>query len=131
MIHAADTIAAKAHHLQRPLYASGRLRTHHAAQFKRKRHIASHRHVREQRVVLEHHADIALVRGHRDHFGITELEATAIRAGKAGQDRQQRGLARARRPEQRQKLATFDVQVNMVQCKDFAVSFGHLRDGDR
>ena len=55
--------AFQLHELERTLHPLGPLCYRHPAYFQRERQIPAHRHVRKQRVVLEHHSDFALVRG--------------------------------------------------------------------
>ena len=68
--------------------------------------VLEHRHVAEQRVVLEHEADLAVA--HVDVGGVLAAEHLAGRPIPAGDDAQQRGLAAARRPEKRDQLAESD-----------------------
>ena len=67
--------------------------------------IVEHGHVAEQRVVLEHEADIALLHGELQRVLAVEQHAAGGRHVEAGEDPEQRRLARARRPEQRHELA--------------------------
>ena len=73
--------------------------------------VLEHRHVPEQRVVLEHEADLALARVRRrsrPRRANRTLPASGV--FEARDDAQQRGLAAARRPEQRDQLARRDVE---------------------
>jgi hypothetical protein len=63
------------------------------------------RHVREQRVGLEHHAHAALVRGQRRDVLAPDHDAPAVRLLEAGDQAQGGGLAAAGRAEQRHQLA--------------------------
>src|SRR6185436_6186681 len=72
------------------------------------------RHVAEEGIVLEHEADPALA-----NVGVgcvLAVEEDGARVGhlEAGDDAQQRRLARARRPEQRDQLAGGDVETEVV-----------------
>jgi hypothetical protein len=77
--------------------------------------LAADGHVREQRVVLEHHADVALVRRHADDLAVAEQDAAGVGPGEAGQHHQQRRLAGPGRSEQRQELAALDVEADVVE----------------
>ena len=89
------------------------------------------RHVREQRVVLEHEAHLALA-----HVGVGRVlavEQHAARIGhlQPGDDAQQRRLARARGPEQRHQLAGRDVEVQVVADDGGAEALVEVADFDR
>jgi hypothetical protein len=61
--------------------------------------VGLHRHLREQRVVLEDHADRALLDGPGgDVFAVEGDAPAAVGVHQAGDDAQQRGLAAARGP---------------------------------
>ena len=45
-------------------------------------------HMREQRVVLEHHAQLALVRRETDHLAVAEEQAAVVGPGEAGEHHQ-------------------------------------------
>ena len=76
------------------------------------RHVLEHGHVAEQRVVLEHEADVALADAARQRVVAVEQHLSLVRPFEAGDDAQQRRLAGARRAEQRNQLAGLDVQVD-------------------
>ena len=78
--------------------------------FSGKADVVGHRHVREQRVVLEHHADVAAVRRQRDDRLAVDGDVAGGRHLEAGDHHQGRGLARAARAEQGQELARADVE---------------------
>ena len=61
--------------------------------------------VREHRVVLEHHAGVAPMRRQRVDPPLAETDLAAIELAKSGDHAQQRGLAAARWPEQREEFA--------------------------
>ena len=77
--------------------------------------VLEHRHVAEQRVMLEHEADMALAGAARQRVLAVERHLAGIRPVEAGDDPQQRGLARAGRPEQRQQFALGDLEVDIVE----------------
>ena len=77
--------------------------------------VLEHRHVAEQRIVLEDEADLPLAGADV----VDALAAEAQRAGigkiEPGEDAQQRRLARARGAEQRDELAILDRQADAAQ----------------
>src|SRR6266700_2254059 len=58
-------------------------------------------HVRKQRVALEHHADLALVRRDVCDVALAETDGSRIRRFEARDHHQQRGLARPRGSKER------------------------------
>ena len=77
--------------------------------------VLEHRHVAEQRVVLEHEADVALAGAVAQRILAVDPHFAGIRPVEAGDDPQQRGLARTGRTEQRQQFALADLQVDIVE----------------
>ena len=75
------------------------------------RHVLEHVHVGEQRVVLEHGVDVALVgRGARDVLAVQQ-DPPGGGLFEPGDHPQRGGLAAARRTEHREELALGDVEV--------------------
>src|SRR5205085_6329087 len=72
-------------------------------------------HVREQRVVLEDHAEPALLRRLRVDPLLVQPDAAAAERKQAGQAVERGRLSAPRRAEQRDELATGDLQVQVVQ----------------
>jgi hypothetical protein len=79
------------------------------------RHVVEHRHVAKQRVVLEHETHVALAHMHVGGVLAAEQDAAGVGRFQAGDDAQQRGLAAARRAQQRDQFAGVDVQVDVLQ----------------
>ena len=80
--------------------------------------VLEHAHVAEQRVVLEHEADVTFARALRQRVLAVEGDFAGIRPVEAGDDPQQRGLAGAGGAEQREQLAVIDLEVDTVErCK--------------
>ena len=83
------------------------------------RHVGGHGEVREERVVLEDHADTAelgldeTARPH--HLEIANRNPPARGTLDAGHQAKQRGLAGARRPEQAQHLPVRDAQRHLIK----------------
>ena len=72
--------------------------------------VALDAHVREERVALEHHVHGPLVRRHPEQVSAIDLDATRLGRLEARDGAQQRGLAAARRAEQREELVVGDVE---------------------
>ena len=72
--------------------------------------VLEHRHVRPHGIVLEHHAHAALLRRHhplrRRQQAAAHLDGAGVRCQEARQRAQHGGLAAARRPQQRDELAS-------------------------
>ena len=71
-------------------------------------------HVREQRVVLEDHADIPPVGRHARHVAAVDLDRATARAHETGDHPERRRLARPGRPEQRHELPAPDLEIDAV-----------------
>ena len=82
--------------------------------------ILAHRHMREDRVVLEDEADAAPAHRHAGHVAAAEQDAPAGRLLHAGDHVHGRRLAAARRPEQRHELAVLDGEVHGLQRGEVA-----------
>ena len=85
-------------------------------------HIVEDRHVRKERIALEHEAEVALVG--RDAGDVLAVEEHLARPGlrKAGNQAQRRGLAAARRAQQGNELSLLDRDVVMLQDHVVAVA---------
>jgi hypothetical protein len=93
----------------------------HAAHGQREREVLGHRHVREQGVVLEHHADVALVRRHVVDGTPGQQDFARGRRFKTGEHHQAGGLAGAGRSEQGEEFAFANVQVEVFDDQVLAV----------
>src|SRR5262249_12538368 len=71
-------------------------------------------HVGPERVVLEHHADVALVRPERVDLAGAEPDLAVIQRVEAGHQPEQGGLSATPRPEPRGKLAATDLEARAV-----------------
>jgi hypothetical protein len=97
--------ALQADELQRVRHPRTDLRARHAGRPQAERHVLEHRHVREQRVGLEHRAGGAGVRRYAvDDLG-PDPDGALVRVVEAADDPQGGRLAAARGPEQRRQLA--------------------------
>jgi len=77
--------------------------------------------VRKQGVVLEDHADVALVRRHVLDGSVSEVDLAMGRNLEARQHHQRGRLARARRAKQGDELTLPDVEVEVLHHEVFAV----------
>ena len=78
------------------------------------------RHVGPERVVLEHHADVPLVRRQPVHHAVAEADLARVGLVEAGHEPQQRRLAAARRAQEREQLAVIDGEVGPIHRGDGA-----------
>ena len=103
----------------------------HLPHAQRKADVLRHRHVREQGVVLEHHADVAPVG--RDGHGVAPRHAHGASRGRdeTGRDAEQRRLAGAARPDDREELAGFDREIGRLQRHEVAIALGHALEAHR
>jgi hypothetical protein len=76
--------------------------------------------VRIERVVLEDHGEIAVLRCDVVHDTVADVDLTAARFLQPGDDAQRGRLAAARRPEQNEELAVVDLQVQIVKGRELA-----------
>ena len=109
---AADLVARDADHLQREA------------------DVLLDRHVRIERVALEHHRDVALAGLLRRHVDAVHQHAARVHRFEAGEDAQRRRLARSRRAEQDEELARLDREVDAVQHRRLAVLLDDALDAD-
>ena len=76
--------------------------------------VLADREMREQRIALEHDADVAPVRGQLRHVLPAHHDAARIAMRETRDDAQQRGLAAARWPQQRHEFAGTDGEVETI-----------------
>ena len=81
--------------------------------------VLSHRHPREQRIVLEYHAAVAAGAGHRLAL---HCDLAGGRLLETGDDAQQGRLAAARGADQADELAVADRQVDAGKGVDVAIA---------
>uniref|UniRef100_A0A8W7P6H0 Glucose-6-phosphate isomerase n=1 Tax=Anopheles coluzzii TaxID=1518534 RepID=A0A8W7P6H0_ANOCL len=109
------------HHGQGALDPLGDIGLVHATHFQREGQVFGYGHVREQCVVLEHHADVALVRRHAVERTLTQHDLAGSRGFEAGQHHQAGGLAGAGRTQQGKEFALADVQIEILHDQGLAV----------
>jgi hypothetical protein len=83
-------------------------------QLERESDVVVHRHVRVQRVVLEHHGDVAVLGLDVVDDSVTDLHRAAADRLEPGDHPQRRRLATARRPDQDEELLVGDLQIEVV-----------------
>src|SRR3989304_2398440 len=93
-------------------------------------HVGGHGHVGPERVVLEDHADLALVGGQPVHHAVAEADLAGIGLRETRQQPEQGGLAAARGAEQREQLAVGHDEIGMVDGGDGAEALDEPGDGD-
>ena len=81
--------------------------------------------------MLEHESDMALAGAAGERVFAVERNLAGIRPVEPGDDPQQRGLARARRPEQRQQFAVGDLQIDAVERGERAELLHDILDFNR
>ena len=88
------------------------------------------RHMREQRVRLEHHADLALVGRHIRHVLASDENAASVCLLEAGQQTERRGLAATRRSEKAHELAGRHREAEPVERGDAGVATPEVLEPD-
>ncbi|ORE91266.1 phenol hydroxylase [Aurantimonas sp. 22II-16-19i] len=81
--------------------------------------------VRVERVGLEDHRDVAVLRMHLAHRAAVDADVAAARLDQPGDDVEEGRLAAARRPEQDEELAARKVDVDALQRLHGAVGLAH------
>ena len=84
-----------------------------ARHLQREGDVLRHRHVRIERVGLEHHGELALGRRLAGHVAAVDVDRAAAGVLQPGDQPQQRGLAAARRADEDDELAVLDVEVDV------------------
>ncbi len=90
------------------------LRGRAAAHAESEAEIAANGHVRVERVALEDHRHAALLRREAGDILVVEPHASRARGFEAGDEPQRRGLAAARRPDQHEKFAVGDGEIQVA-----------------
>ena len=107
------------------------VRAPHAARAQRELDVVGHRHVAEQRVVLEHEADLALAGADVRHVAPVQHDAAVVDRRQARDRAQQRALAAAGRAEQHEQLAVLDLRRDVADGRGAAKFLGYLLESDR
>src|SRR5579883_2675582 len=107
------------------------LRLRKPAQFQRKRHVVVDAHVRIERIVLEHHRNVAPRRRHAiDALGADEDLARGDRL-QARDDAQQCRLAAAGGADEHDELVIGNLQIEIADHGVVAVTLDEVADRDR
>ena len=94
------------------------------------RDVLEHAHVPEQGVVLEHEPDVALAHRLVGRVFAVEVDRALIGRLQAGDDAEERRLARPGGPEQRHQLAAGHVQAHVVERDEPAERLAQIADLD-
>ena len=89
-----------------------------------KPYVLGHRHMRIERVVLEHHGDVPLERRQIVDPPPTDQDVAGARILQPGDEIERRRLAAAGRPEQGHELPVADLQVDAPADGDRAETLG-------
>ncbi|MNM81045.1 hypothetical protein D3C81_930320 [compost metagenome] len=92
-------------------------------QLQRERHVLEHRHVRVQRIRLEHHRQVALGRWQGRDVAPVERQLAAVDRFQARDQAQQGRLAAAGRSHEDDELALLDFQVDALDGAVLAKEF--------
>ena len=82
----------------------------------RKAHILADRHLRIERVVLENHRNVAILRAHKRYVTVVNDQTAFVDRFEASEHSQRGRLSRSRWPDEYQEFAVGDVQVELVNC---------------
>ena len=119
---------AELHDVQHGGDALARLRGGRLGDLEPEGDVARHRHVGEQRVVLEHHADAPRARRQVRDVAPRDADRARTRALEAGDHAKRRGLAAARGAEEGDELAGRHVKVEALHHLMVAVALGQALD---
>ena len=95
----------------------------------RERHVVAHGHVRVERVVLEHHGNVALFGRHLVDKFVTDVDVTRRDFFQPGDHAQQGGFAAAGRTHQHTELTIGDVDADTFDDVGSAKVFFYPTDG--
>src|SRR5215467_435667 len=104
----ARSVTAEAHPLERPLDARDDVDRLDLASTQAVRDIALHREIGKDRIVLEDHAGVAMMRRQGVYASVVEPYAARFDVAKAGDHSQQRGLAASGGSEKGEQPALLD-----------------------
>ncbi len=89
-------------------------------------HILRDRHMRIERIILENHRDIPVLRGNIIHDPAIEPNGSARQVLKTSDDSEQCRFTTSRATNQGNELAIIDLQINPVQDSDQAVTLAKV-----
>jgi hypothetical protein len=104
----------------------------HAGDLQGEAHVVRDGHVRVERVVLEHHGDVAVLRGDVGDVAVADADRPAVDLLEPGEHPQAGRLAAARGADQDEELAVGDVEVQRVDSGvgRAGVAAGGVVEGD-
>jgi hypothetical protein len=117
---------AEADEIERLGHAGVALGTRRAPQLQAVGDVLGDRHVREQRIRLEDHAEPALLGCRAGHVRAVDEDPPGRRAGVAGEHAQRRRLAAPRGTQQGRELAGGDRHVDAVDGGEVAEDLRHV-----
>jgi len=130
LLRIAVAVGTELNHAERARHLGVDFGVRQLAHRQRETQVVDDGHVRKQRVVLEHHADVALVRRHPVDDFTGQPDLAAGRRLEARQHHQAGRLARTRRAEQRQELAATNIEVQVTNDQiDAVVGLLNLAEG--
>ena len=110
---------------------SAGFRLRHLPHPQREADVLGNRHVRVQRVVLEHHGDVARARRQVVHDAVADLDLAVGDLLETGDHAQGGRLAAAGRADEHDELAVLDVEVQVGDgAVAVAVGLGDVVEGD-
>ena len=92
--------------------------------------VVEHAHVREQRIALEHHADVAPGRADVGDVAVADQDAAGRRRLEAGDQAERRRLAAARGAEQGDEAAGLDGEAHVANRGHLAIGLAHALEHD-
>ena len=122
LLHRATGIAVELDERKRRRDAPGDLGPRGAADFEAVADIPGDVEMREEGIVLEHHANVAAPCRQRRDIARADEDSAALRLEIAGDEVEQRRFARPRRAEQGQELAGMDIEIRRQQRRDAAIA---------
>ncbi len=100
------------------LHAGVDLRLGGLAQLEAERHVVVHTHMGVERVALEHHRDVAVLRRDVVHPPLPDEQVTLRDVLQPRDHAERRALAATGRPDEYQELAVLDVDVQVLNRRD-------------
>ena len=108
--------------------AGGDLRRRCSDHLQRKGDVFEHRHVRIERIALEHHRHVAVAGREERRVRTIQVHEPVRRGLQAGDDAERRRLARAGRTEQGEELPRAYLQVDVAQHARVAERLADARE---
>jgi hypothetical protein len=114
-------VIAQSNETQRFLYHFCAFAFGQAAHTQWKLDVGRDRHVRKERIVLEHDAEATLVSGRSRDIGAVNRDPTGISTRETSDDHERGGFPRSTRAQKRQKLAFADIETDVVKNRYVSV----------